>query len=235
MSTFYIVLVGYFSIGLLIVLRLGWHIAFKFDQYDRKYRDVRFLIIFSIFFWPLFFLNLKLLLDPSDCFSEDSVQVEEARLRNNPPPCGERILYHQTEEGFGEACGGFIFDRKDVEEHLREKLIENPNLHHSHEGAILNWVSQDSDSHLSEPTSVPKAWRRFEYVANELIKKSVGEIRCLTCQTDYSPDQLTSDNDQGQPGWNFDRQLCPKGHLLLITRNMHIYMRRPSKRKPAVM
>ncbi|AMO56120.1 hypothetical protein GZ77_04735 [Endozoicomonas montiporae] len=179
--------------------------------------------------WPLFFLKPKFLIDPSEILDDGSLQADEARLRDIPPPCGERLFFHQGIDST-EACGGFIFSRKDVEEHLKGKLSENPHLHYDHEGAILNWVTRHYNPNLSDPISVPKTWHRFEYIANQLIDDGLGEVHCLTCQTYYDVSKLTADNDRGLPGWNFNRQLCPEGHLLLMTRGIHISMR--SEREP---
>ena len=235
MDVFYSIVAVYFSVSLLVAIRLAWHIFFRFDQYDRKYRNTGFSVAFSFVFWPLLLLKPKFLLDPSELLDDGSVQAEEARLRECPPPSGDRVRYRQGQGRYEESYGEFVFDSSDVEEVLQAKLFNDSHLYNDHEGAILNWLERHYDDSISEPTSVPEAWWRFQHLANELIREQATEAYCLKCKTHYSADQLILKNDRGRPGWNFDRVLCPKDHLLLITETMHIYTRPPDQKRENTM
>jgi hypothetical protein len=150
----------------------------------------------------------------------DDAEKERSRLRENPPPCGLLIRYAQ-EHGYEETHGEFIFRTADVEQELNNMLCENPHLANGDEGVILNWV-QGRDELLTEPTDVPPIWSRFRYVANNLVRAGKAQIYCNICKTAVGPDQITTNDDRGKRGWNFDRVLCQQGHNLLVIESVHL-------------
>jgi hypothetical protein len=100
-----------------------------------------------------------------------------------------------------------------------------PHLVNTDEGALLNWV-QKRDGELSTTTDVPSMWWRFEFIADELIRSGKAKVRCRECNSSLKPDQLQINDDAGKAGWNFNRIMCPNGHALLVTENMHMLVKR---------
>ncbi len=129
MNVLYSILTVYFSVSLLVALILAGHIFFTFDRFDRKYRSMGFSVILNIFLWPILLLKPKFMLDPSELLSDGSVQAEEARLRECPPPSGDRVRYCQSQGRYEKSYGVFVFDSSDVEEVLQEQLSENSHLY----------------------------------------------------------------------------------------------------------
>ena len=152
----------------------------------------------------------------------DDAQEERDRLWENPPPCGSVIRYSQNCV-YENVHGKFSFRTADVEHELKEILHENPHLANGDEGAILNWL-QGRDDTLTEPTNVPPIWSRFQYVANDLVRAGKAEIYCRECDAVIEADQITTNDDAGKRGWNFDRVVCPHGHNLLIGETVHLMM-----------
>ena len=150
----------------------------------------------------------------------DDAQKERNRLRVNPPPCGSVIRYSQSCV-YEEAHGVFLFRAVDVEQEFKATLQEDPHLANTDEGAILNWV-QRTDESLTEPTDVPSIWARFQYAANDLVRAGKAEIHCRKCDAAIEPGQITTNDDSGKRGWNFDRVVCPHGHNLLIVGTVHL-------------
>jgi hypothetical protein len=147
-------------------------------------------------------------------------QEEQDRLWENPPPCGPLIRYVQHCV-YEDVHGEFLFKVADVEQQIKGILQENPHLANGDEGAILNWIKRRDES-LTEPTGVPSAWARFEYVANDLVRAGKAEIHCTKCGTVIGSDQLATNDDSGKRGWNFDRVACQHGHNLLVAESVHL-------------
>jgi hypothetical protein len=143
-------------------------------------------------------------------------------LARNPPPCGAQIIF-KTNRGSDEEFGELIFDSDKTEKTLIEKLHKSPRLADDDEGEILRWLRQ-RDTAVKLPTPVPELWSRFEYLADEMLRQGIGEIRCLKCEKNIPAIQLSEHNDQGKPGWNFNRWICPKGHQLFVVETIHILM-----------
>ena len=226
-----VILYAYVLVALLIAVRLGWHMRAKLDDYDWHYNktDIWVTFGFGCIAWPLLFIKPANLVDPNNLFRGGLVdfaarQRERDQLWNNPPPCGERIRYRQGHGRYEETYGEFILDAVDVESTLIDRLQKNPNLDEDDEGAILNWLRHRDDS-ISEPTDVPKAWWRFQYVADVLVRSGAGIVYCLQCDKEISKKQLVTDDDRGKPSWNFDRLVCPDGHKLLVVERVHLLVR----------
>ena len=176
------------------------------------------------------------MLDPSPCLKDEYGQAErqreEIRLRASPPPCGDLIVYRPAPGYSEETFGEFIFLANDVHENLPLRLKNNPHLKNDHEGAIMNWLLQ-RDTSIDTPTPVPTAWQRFEFIADDLVRKGRAEVRCLTCNESVPADALTATNEGGSWGWLHNRLYCPAGHILLTVAMMHVMRPRNRKKAPS--
>jgi len=216
-----------------IAMRLAWHMSFELDHYDWLYNKshIWLMFILSTLLWPIFFaMTPRHLIDPSRLFKKEfgSVTIDIAgrkrkldQLRDNPPPCSSVIRYSQGSGGYKDTYGEFLFFADAVEANLAARIQDTPRLVNNDEGAILNWIRQRNNSQ-KEPTAVPDAWSRFQYVADDLIRHGSVEVKCLECGGDVSADDLVHNDDIGRPGWNFNRVLCPRGHNLLIVQVKHL-------------
>jgi len=154
----------------------------------------------------------------------DDAQNERIALRENPPPCGSMIRYDPI-TFYEDAYGEFLFKAADVEQEVEDSIREcTSDLASDDEGAVLIWT-QGRDETLTEPTDVPSIWDRFKYVANDLVRAGKAEIYCKKCQATIGSDQVTTNDDSGKRGWNFDRIVCPHGHNLLVVERVHLMMR----------
>jgi hypothetical protein len=215
---------------LLVAIRLGWHMAFRLDKFDWQYSksEIWGSFILDSLLWPVLFLQPQNLMDPGKLFvyrfSLAARRREEARLWNNPPPCGPVIRYRQGHAGFGETFGELTFKTIDLEETLVARIRQSPHLADGQEGAILNWFRQRDDSIL-EPSEVPKAWERFENVALTAICDGRADVYCLKCNAQIPKDKQIMDWHSVKP-WMFERLVCPLGHPLVVLQSIHLYMRR---------
>ena len=225
-----IVLYIYIAGVILVALRLFRHMLFKLDRYDWNYSKGNILgsFIFFVVLWPLVLIKPQHLIDPTELFKETfniaGHRRERDHLWENPPPCGSVIRYRQEYDEYRETYGEFLFRTVDVEQALCDRLEESPRLADDDEGAILNWINRRSKRSV-EPTDVPSTWRRFQFVANDLVRAGKAEVRCLKCGMALEMNQLVFDDDRGRPGWNYDRLACPQGHKLLVVERAHILMR----------
>ncbi len=220
----------------MVVVRFGWHMIFRLDHLDWQYgkSDIWFGYTTAVILWPFLIFRPRLLLDPSpsleDTYGQAKRQREEDRLLASPPPCGTFISYRQAPGYQEDTFGEFVFSANDVHENLAPRLKNNPHLKNDHEGAIMNWLLQ-RDTSIDTPTPVPKAWQRFEFIADDLVRKGRAEVRCLTCNESVPADALTATNEGGSWGWLHNRLYCPAGHILLTVALMHVM--RPLNRKKA--
>lgn len=145
---------------------------------------------------------------------------EASNLWNNPPPCSSVIRYSQHDYN-EKILGTFLFDSDDVEDIILDKTESHSNLARGQEGAMLNWLQQRDDSDI-EPTDVPKAWDRFEYIADDLLRHGYGDIFCIACDRAVSHQDLVKNDDNGLSGWNSNRLVCNAGHLLFEVKTIHI-------------
>lgn len=226
-----IFLYAYLFVTLLVAIRLGWHMLARLDAYDWHHNKAGIWgkCLLSCIAWPLLFIKPANLVDPSSLFQgrildSPARQREHDQLWDNPPPCGPWIRYRQGQGRYGDKTyGEFIFKADDVKLNLIEHLQETPYLEKDNEGAILNWLNQRDES-LSEPTDVPKAWWRFQFVADDLVRSGNGTVYCLQCDKEIKKEHFVIDDDCGKPGWNFNNLACPSGHNLLVVESMHLYM-----------
>jgi hypothetical protein len=224
-TIFYIYLTGVAVVG----LRLAWHLWFKLDEYDWHFHKFNVWVAFSLtcVFWPLAIVKPSLILDPSLLFTDQYGVAERARererLRQDPPPCGSAILYRQEHARFEETFGEFLFSASAVERAILRRFRERPHLAKTDELAMLNWVQhRNDDQHMA--TLVPKIWWEFHNIANDLVRDGEGTVRCLTCEESFPNGEIIPRDEQGRPGWNFDRLHCPRGHPLLVVERTHLLM-----------
>jgi len=146
--------------ALLVALRLGWHMIFKLDRYDWYYNkgDIWISFALSVVLWPLMLIKPRNLIDQRKLFEDRFGIAARMRVRDelweNPPPCGSVIFYRQEHGHYEETYGEFLFSAAEVEQALRGRLKESPNLSKDDEGAILNWLLRRDES-LTHSTDVP--------------------------------------------------------------------------------
>jgi len=223
------ILIGYLAVAIFTGIRLGWHMAVRLDRFDWECSKSQIWTTFTIFvlFWPLILFAPKIIVNPTRLFEGghlSKLRREECRLWNNPPPCGSLIIYRQGSGRYEETFGEFIFRSDDIEKELELRIGHNTHLADNHEGAILHWLQQ-RDNQLTEPTLVPEIWNRFQFVADNLLRNGMGEIKCLKCNKQIPINDLHRQDDRDLPGWNFNRLQCPHGHPLLVTERIHVLLR----------
>ena len=227
MSILSYIFMGYLAGVVLTAVRLGWHMAVHLDGFDWRYSKANNWTVFilSMLLWPLTLIRPGNLIDPSKLFEGNygiaARKREQSRMSVNPPPCGAQVLYQQYQGLDEETFGEFTFKSTDVENALAVTLGENPQLEKADEGSILNWLRRRDDA-ITKATPVPSTWGRFEFIADDLVRKGRGEVRCLKCETPILISKLLRQDDIGKPGWNFNRLLCPNNHQLLVVEKMHI-------------
>jgi hypothetical protein len=137
--------------------------------------------------------------------------------------CSNFLSFKQTDAD-EECYGKFVFNRDDVEEKIKQRLLENSSLMDDDEGQIYQWI-KGYDSTNFDVTEIPKVWSRFIYLADDLIRNDNSYVVCLACNQKLNISTLVSKDDQGRPSWNFNRILCKSNHLLLKVKTVHINFR----------
>lgn len=131
----------YLSGALIFAARLGWHAAFKLDDYHWRFarKDIVSTLIWTPVFWPFFLVNpfvfARQLRSPSMLFEEggDIVsdfgyrQAERQRewdaLLANPPKCGRYIRHHHILSITGK-MGSVVTIAADIAEAFEWKRLE---------------------------------------------------------------------------------------------------------------
>ena len=233
-----VLMYAYLTGVLVVALRLIWHMVFKLDRYDWHYNKsyIWMIFILDVLLWPILLIKKsENLIDPSESFKQEIMGVvidkpgqmrELDRLRKNPPPCGPIIRYRQGDSGYEEVYGEFLFSAEVVEARLIKRQQKVPARADDVEEAVLNWLCQ-RDNTLTDPTDVPDAWWKFQYVADDLLRKDSAVVgcRCLKCGNEVSFNELARKDDRGRLGWNFNRLACPENHNLLSVEVMHLLLR----------
>ena len=194
------ILYMYAAGALLIALRLGWHMIFKLDRFDWQYSkgNIWWVFVFLVVLWPTIVINPRHFINPSKLFEHHFGLAARMRGRShlweNPPPCGPLIRYRQEYGCYTESYGEFIFHASQVEQVIRQRLAQWPNLINDDEGAILKWLCK-RDNALTEPTDVPSAWVCFEFVANHLVRAGSANVHCLKCGVDIEQNKVVTQDD----------------------------------------
>ncbi len=220
----YNILLAYLAGLAFTAISLTYHIFIRFDQYDRKYREMKWDFALTCILWPIFMIFSPLrLFNPGCDFGTGEHWAEEARLQENPPPVGDIVLYQAKKGGYSDTFGEFTFNRQDILDYLQDRWWDESNDYPltQVEYTIHHWLDHHYDRSISQPTVVPTAWNRFQFIADDMIRQGIGKVHCTQCQLDYNTKQLLSKNDRGHAGWNSNRLHCPKNHPLFVVQTTH--------------
>jgi hypothetical protein len=224
----------YLAGAALIALRVGWHIRFRLDKYDRMFSDVRWTLWNYALFWPvLLVLSPKLLITPSfstNRWNEGKAETEREldRMAQNLPPCGASIRYAPEHDEAGACDSEFVFDAADVEKIMATRLADMPAEQHGRYAEIFNWLRQ-RDNSTTAPSPVPTEWNGyFLKVAVGMMNRGLGQVKCGECgevipqehiSLHSTPEKLKSS------GWSYTIWVCPHEHKLLTKHAMHFSIR----------
>lgn len=225
----------YLAGAALVALRMGWHIGYRLDKYDRMFCDVRSVLWRYSLFWPvvLLFSPKSLVLPDVSTSSLNKGQAEEERmldrLEATLPPCTAFIRYAPEHDESGKCDSQFVFDAAEVLAIMEKRLAELPAEQQGRYPGILNWLRQRDSTHL-DPVDVPAPWNGwFLNVAVGMMNRGLGQVRCGRCREIIPQDKITLDSGptgiQGS-GWHFNVWCCPQGHKLLTKDAIHFFIHR---------
>ena len=222
----------YIAGAMLVAARMGWHIRYRLDKYDRQFCDVRSTFQFSVILWPLFLLKPDALFHPRfapNIWNEGRAEAEREldRLEAILPPCGAFIRYAPEHDEYGECDSLFVFDAAEVLAIMEKRLAELPATEHGRYPGILDWLRR-RDSARVDPVDVPAPWNGwFLNVAVGMMNRGLGQVTCVQCREVITQDQITVDSTPtGQgTGWHFNVWCCPQGHKLLTKDAIHFFIR----------
>jgi len=222
----------YLAGALLVALRMGWHIRYRMDKYDRMFSDVRGTFWLDVILWPLLALKPGTLIHPrfsADAWNEGRAEAEREldRLEANLPPCGAFIRYEPEHDESGKCNSQYVFDASEVQVIMEKRLSELPATEHGRYPGILDWLRR-RDSACLDPVDVPAPWNGwFLNVAVGMMNRGLGQVTCGKCGDVIPQDQITVDSGPtGQgTGWRFNVWCCPQGHKLLTKDAMHFFIR----------
>jgi hypothetical protein len=222
----YYIMAIYLAGMLYVIFAMLISLLLRFDAYDWKYSMNETAKTFALvmILWPVLILKPLNLINPGRLLSSSS-EADYVRFWKNLPPCGPQLYYRLSacDKRVGQSSGEFIFCSSDVEECLLSTFRQNPHLNTGLESDMLHWL-QHRDKSIVIPVAIPDEWDRFKYIANELLRTKSMEVRCLKCNDKYRSDELQRMDDENLPGWNFNRLLCPNGHLVLGVLTHHNLM-----------
>lgn len=223
----------YLAGAALVALRVGWHIRYRMDRYDRMFSKVRSTYWFDVILWPLLLLKPENLVHPKfspDIWNQGRAEAEREldRLAQNLPPCGASIRYAPKHDEAGDCDSEFVFDAASVEAIMAKRLAELPIAQHGRFTAILDWLHQ-RDPSCAEPTDVPAAWNgHFLNVAIGMMNRGLGQVMCGKCRDVIPQEQISIDTgptNMVTSGWAYNVWRCPQKHKLLTKDAMHFYVR----------
>ena len=224
----------YFTGAVLVALRMGWHIRYRLDKYDRRFSDVRATFWFDVILWPLLVLKPATLIQPkfsANFWSEGRAETEREldRLAQNLPPCSAAIRYAPEHDESGECDSKFVFDAAEVEAIMAKRLSELPAEQHGRFIAILNWLRQ-RDPSCAELTDVPAAWNgHFLRIAIGMMNRGLGQVTCGKCGKAIPQELISIDSGPTglvTSGWVYNIWICPQNHKLLTKDSMHFFIRK---------
>lgn len=228
----------YVAVAVILAIWLGYNMHNKLDLYDWHYHrsDIWFDFWLTLIFWPLIAL-----LKPSKLYRPEFKYkqfwgdlAERARQRvsfmENPPPCGSSVIYRTFSDDDKKLNAIFYFSAAKVHA-MAERMIKE---HTSLEGmrGAARWTSLRNES-VSVPTEVPDLLVNFDNIIEDLIETGHGQVRCLTCDKNYSVSELTRETigfpASARSGWIYANFICPARHSLLLREVMHIMRRMPDE------
>jgi len=224
----------YLAGAVLVALRMGWHIRYRLDKYDRRFSDVRGTFWFDVILWPMLLLKPDTLIHPAfpaNIWNEGRADAEREldRLAQNLPSCGSSIRYVPKEDESGDCDSEFVFDAAAVDTIMAKRLAELPAAQHGRYPAILNWLRQRDPANAA-PTDVPAAWNgHFRNVAVGMMNRGLGQVKCGKCSDIIPQEQISIDSGPtGMPmsGWVYNLWCCPRGHKLLTKDAIHFFIRK---------
>lgn len=223
----------YLAGGALVALRVGWHIRFRLDKYDRMFFNVRSTFWLDVVLWPLLCLKPVNLIHPNfsaDSWNEGRAEAEREldRLAQNLPTCGSSIRYVPKRDESGDCDSEFVFNAAAVETIMVKRLSELPAAQHGRLTAIMDWLRQ-RDPSCAEPTDVPAAWNGlFLNVAIGMMNRGLGQVTCGRCREVIPEQQIcidTGPTNMVTSGWAYTVWRCPQNHKLLTKQAIHFFIR----------
>lgn len=223
----------YLAGAVLVAMRMGWHIRYRMDKYDRMFSDVRETFWLDVILWPLLVLKPDTLIHPRfspNAWNEGRADAEREldRLAQNLPPSGAAIRYGPEADESGACDSEFVFDAATVEAIMATRLAELPAEQHGRFTAILDWLRQ-RDPSFAEPTDIPAAWNgHFLNVAVGMMNRGLGQVTCGQCRKVIPQEQISIDTgptNMVTSCWAYTVWRCPQGHKLLTKDAMHFFIR----------
>lgn len=211
-------LLGYLAVGSAIGLAMwGFDIWLRRETlatYGGWMKRPVFLVVVT-FLWPLVIGVVVLL------FRYWLWAGQRVAARLHPPYCSNILRFEVCQEG--RIAATFFLPAEEVEAVIARRVHDHPHRSDVDDRAILGWLAQRN--RVDETAvCVPDFWPRFELVANELCRTGSASVFCHKCGTEYSGTQLIYLDEENQAGWNHSMIQCPRKHLLLRYRRMHILM-----------
>jgi len=223
----------YLAGALLVALRMGWHIRYRLDKYDRRYCEVRSTFRFNVILWPLFLLRPDGLLHPTfapNIWNEGRAEAEREldRLEANLPPCTAFIRYAPEHDESGKCDCQFVFDASELLAIMEKRLSELPATEHGRYPGILDWLRRRDSTRL-DPVDAPAPWNGwFLNVAVGMMNRALGQVTCGKCREVIPQDRISLDTgptNMVTSGWAYNVWRCPQGHKLLTKDAMHFFIR----------
>lgn len=237
MSILMILLVAYLLAGGAVLAILSCHLVrdWKIEAFERARSTVFGIMVAQSILWPLVLTiargnlrnprHLYKLPDPATLLEIPKIDLD-GWIPVDPPQCTEVIHYTAKYSRYGDVCGNFCFEVRELMPRLLQRLQDSPDLRSGEEGWLYHWfTSRDSTSR--DEAEVPESLRRFHFFAADAIDRGLGTVFCRSCNLPIENDELIVESDrQGRPGWSFKYYLCPERHPLLVVEMMHTLMAR---------
>jgi hypothetical protein len=230
-KTLFLMLAAVYAFGAVLAAgRLVWHIRTESRRHPGIWRcgEMWLVALMRVLAWPLVvIISPEALIVPGsaddesmDGFALEKKLVRRARAERR---CSAVVRYRQP--GISHIEGGEFFVRAaELEQYVaaraaRSELSGTPA--DSFYGRRLTWLRNRNDLQ-NAPVDLPETWEGIEPWMQELLHDGKAKVRCVRCATLLAREELVSDNDEGEPGWNYDRLRCPVGHLLLAVKSIHL-------------
>jgi hypothetical protein len=216
----------YLGGAMLAALRLAWYIGSEWRRYPGIWRsgELWFVACLRAVAWPL-----VLVLQPSalttpgsgsdDVMDGSTIERELARKAKQDVRCSAVVRYRQPELRGSIECGEFFIRAADLEQFIIEHAAGGST--NAIQAKRLAWLRRRNELQPA-PVDLPDTWEGFESWIPPLIEAGKTKIRCVRCASLMTREELVGDSDEGHIGWNHDRLRCPRGHLLLQVKSLHV-------------